>query len=351
VALHFENSQNEATGWKNSDKQDWSYKVPEVVKVNGKQLDLSLEVPVNWTTGKVAGETYISYKLNDVDPFPVDGSVSTGFGAFTSMKGGVEKVIDRKMARTKNEIEKRTDSISSMKSFLNKPFRRAEELQEKIDELNSIVIDEDQGQNQEEGNEMKSGSNLKMWLSEQDLDSISKKLNLTAEEEDRLRGFAEGDDDNMPLGLVWKLDELLMQENVLVINADIERDQAEAELIQALNKVDGEFQRLKVEAQQKEFESTQVNTDSVGREYLIVENDYNCLSQAMHGKCNNGQTWSHSTKAYVDEAFVPNLDGNFTDASSPDYVKSITQKYNGKMASLRSRVNKAQGNITAVRNR
>jgi N12 class adenine-specific DNA methylase len=346
---HIRNALDDATGYKNSSSENYNYKIPEVVKVNGKKVDLGIHVPINWNTGKVQGDLSVNYFVPDLAPYPIQGMVGTAYGAINSMKSSVKfeagdnpKNLESSIHKN---IQKTEERIASIKDFLKKPFRREEELEQKYEELNSIVETEEQT----EGSDMKSGSNLKMWLSEQDLDGLAKNLNLTAEEEDKLRGFVEGDDQNLPLSVVWKLDNIINQENIVVMNEDIEKEQAEGDLVKAFNSAESELSRMRGESSMKQFESTQINTESVGREMLIAENDYNCLSMAMHGKCNDGQTWNHMSQSYVDEAYVPYKQDRFTDAASPDYVKSLTQKYNGKVASLRSRANIAQGKVAQAR--
>jgi hypothetical protein len=61
----------------------------------------------------------------------------------------------------------------------------------------------------------------------------------------------------------------------------------------------------------------------------------------MHGQCDKDKTWDHHQGSFIDEAFVPAREGQFTDTPEPDYVRSLVRRYNAK-------INGAQANIAAA---
>ena len=112
-----------------------------------------------------------------------------------------------------------------------------------------------------------------------------------------------------------------------------------AGLLQAYKRATDAYESLKGEVTLKAHESSQVNTESVANEIL---QEVQLLSQAMHGLCNGeSKTWDHCKAKWLDEAFVPALDGQFTDAIKPDYVKNLIRKYNIKLASAQAELSSA----------
>jgi hypothetical protein len=92
------------------------------------------------------------------------------------------------------------------------------------------------------------------------------------------------------------------------------------ELIKAYQRASSALERLK---------DSQKGTASIVNEIL---QEKECLSQAMHGMCNESKIWNHDKSTWIDENAVPPLFLS-NDSIKADYIKHLIKKYTVKILS------------------
>ena len=327
-----------------SSKDYFEMDIPDTLTVNGRKLNLRASVKAD-LTGQITS-TQISYQCENCYPFDISGQVASGFGVLSSFKQNVSYKPRELFEDLQKKFEQLKQDKSSTEDFLNKPFRREAELQEREAELASIVLNSENNSQKQEEEMDNILSPFRAWIQEQDVNALAIKVNLDGEQEEMLLAFKEQDRDTLPLEVLWKMEGLVREENIIFLSEEVERKQADSQLLQAHSRAVAAYGRLMGEFSQKEFERSQTNTQSVANEVLL---DTRYLSQALHGLCNDqNKTWDHSKKDWVDEAYVPTYQGQFTDTSKPEYLKNLIQSYNIKLGGAQTDLSNATANKIKV---
>ena len=194
-------------------------------------------------------------------------------------------------------------------------------------------------------------SAMKTWVEDQSIKDLAKKLELTEREIKELNELQEGIRATLSLQTVWKIHDT-MDDRIQISSEEIEMDEEIEACWLAFSNAEENVARLRTEAQQKTFESTQVNTEAVSSEMIQAQNDVACFSTHLHGRCNaTGQTWDHNNQKFIDESFLPSHNGNLTDPPSPSYVKNLTRKYNEKVGTARSAANRNSAKVAKAQSR
>ena len=277
----------------------------------------------------------LSYTLEKTELIQVSGQVSSGFGILKSFNHSVTYKSLEQFEELEKKLNNLRESKRSTEEFLTKSFRREDELQAKEKELSQIILNNtDEKTNQVEVDMDKELSAFRLWIQEQNIERLALNNNMDAEQEEKLLAFKEKDRDKLPLNILWKLEDIVREENIVFLSDEIERQEANNELLEAYQRASNALESIKVKASQKAFEGTQVNVEDL-TEKVWLETE--CLSKQLHGLSNSeNKTWNHSKGEWVDQAFVPDIDEQLTKAPNPDYVKNLVAKYNVKISSAQT---------------
>ena len=320
-----------------SNKSEFILDIPDSLKINGRRVFLKAEVAMNLSGQAVSFQ--IHYDCENSYPLNIAGQVASGFGVLSSFKQALTYKPQEFYTELESKLKNARPNKLSTEDFLNKPFRREQELMAKESELASLVLDSDTNKQTAEEEMQSTLSPFKTWIQEQNIAQLAQATEMDGEQEEMLLAFKELDRDEIPLNILWKLADIVKEENIVFLNEEIECQQVDTGLLQAYKRATDAYESLKGEVTLKAHESSQVNTESVANEIL---QEVQLLSQAMHGLCNGeSKTWDHCKAKWLDEAFVPALDGQFTDAIKPDYVKNLIRKYNIKLASAQAELSSA----------
>ncbi|NQZ58211.1 MAG: DEAD/DEAH box helicase family protein, partial [Lentisphaeraceae bacterium] len=123
------------------DVKEFMVDVPGI-KINDREIDVAIKIPIDWTSNKPL-PGIIRYEMLSAGPFIISGEVTSGFGMFNSFKKNIALTPTAYIREKTNSLEKQYQRKKTMEEFLTKPFRQEEELQEKLKELDSIVVVEE----------------------------------------------------------------------------------------------------------------------------------------------------------------------------------------------------------------
>ena len=307
-----------------------SMEIPDTFKINGRELKLTANVVMDWKAGNISSSS-IGYELKNSHPLLVSSTVTTGFGVVTSFKQAILREPERQFKALQEQMRTCQENKKSTVEFLEKPFRREEELQAKEKELNDIILEDmnEKKQEIEMNNEL---SAFRTWLEDKDLFELYEECDLMAKELEDLESFAEGHSEQLSLQIVWKIEEMTREDNIVFLNEEIKLEQVNNDLQNAYQRASEALERVRGESHQKNFESTQNTTESLSNEVLV-------LSEAMHGYANESQqVWDSSKAQWVDEAYVPSIQDQYTDTNKADYLNSLVKKYNVRLGEAQNKV-------------